>query len=66
MDHHEQHHQHHLQEREREKKRAREHEGQEQKTSRLWGPRWFVILGIVLIGLALLVWVALSWDQTGV
>jgi hypothetical protein len=58
MDHREQHHQHHQKERELEKMREREHERQLEKSSRPWGPHWFVMAGIVLVALAIVVWVA--------
>ena len=50
MDHKEQHHQKH------EKKEHKEHERQEEKSLLPFHPAWLFVLGVVLVGVALLVW----------
>jgi hypothetical protein len=56
MDHKEQHHQKHEMEREHEKKEHRKHERQEEKSLLPFHPAWLFVLGVVLVGVALLVW----------
>jgi hypothetical protein len=56
MDHKEQHHQHHLKEREREKKEQKAYETQQEKYLLPIHPKWFFVLGVIMVALALLVW----------
>jgi hypothetical protein len=56
MDHHEQHHQHHQKEREERIKREEERERQEESLPRRIHPAWFVVLGVMLIGVIILTW----------
>jgi cytoskeletal protein RodZ len=56
MDHKEQHHQKHQKEREHEKKEHKQHEHQQEKSALPFHPLWLVVLGVVLVGAALLVW----------
>jgi hypothetical protein len=56
MDHHEQHHQHHQKEREERIKREEERERQDEALPRRIHPAWFVVAGLVLIGLIIMTW----------
>jgi hypothetical protein len=56
MDHKQEHEFHHHKEREREKHREKEEERQEEKRVRVIHPAWFVVIGVILIGLILLAW----------
>lgn len=56
MDHHEQHHQHHQKEREKHLEHEKELEREEEQQVRTIHPAWFVVLGVVLIGLIVLFW----------
>ena len=60
MDHKEQHHEHHLKEREREKKSWKEH--LREMTGKRHGihPAWYIVVGVVLIGTAVLVWIVFT------
>ncbi len=57
MDHHAQHHQHHEKERQEKIKHEKEWERKEEEQVRRIHPAWFVILGVVLIGLVILTWI---------
>ncbi len=59
MDHQEQHHQHHRKEREHEKEERKEHERAEERQPRAIHPAWFVVLGVMFIGLVVFVWTVL-------
>ncbi len=56
MDHQDQHHEKHRHEREEKKKEQKEHEHQDDKSSLPFHPAWLVVVGIILVGAALLVW----------
>jgi fatty acid desaturase len=56
MDHHAQHHQHHEKEREEKIKHEKEREHFEEKQVRTMHPAWFVVLGVVLIGMVIATW----------
>ena len=56
MDHHEQHHQHHQKEREERIKREEERERHDEALPRRIHPAWFVVAGLVLIGLIIVAW----------
>jgi hypothetical protein len=57
MDHHAQHHQHHEKEREEKIKHEKEREHREEGQPRKMHPAWFVVVGVVLIGLVILTWI---------
>jgi hypothetical protein len=57
MDHHAQHHQHHQKERQEKIKQEKAWEHNEEKQVRRIHPAWFVVLGVVLIGLVILTWI---------
>lgn len=57
MDHHAQHHQHHQKEREEKVKHEKEWEHKEEALPRTIHPAWFLVVGIVLIGLVILTWI---------
>jgi hypothetical protein len=59
MDRHEQHHQHHQKEREEKKKHEKEHERELEKRA-YPHPAWFFVLGVVLVGVAILIWTMLT------
>jgi len=54
VDHHEQHHQQHRKEREEKKKEQKDYE--QEKSLLPFHPAWLFVAGIILTGLALLVW----------
>ena len=56
MDHKDQHRQHHQKEREEKKKEQKEYERAREKGALPFHPAWLVVVGIVLTGLAILVW----------
>jgi hypothetical protein len=56
MDHHEQHHQHHQKEREERIKREEERERITEELPRRIHPAWFIVAGVVLIGLIIMTW----------
>ena len=53
MDHHAQHHEHHQKEREEKVKHEKEWEHREEALPRKIHPAWFMVVGIVLIGLVI-------------
>jgi hypothetical protein len=61
MDHKQQHHEHHVKEREHEKRgwkeRIRELSGKRHGIH----PAWYVVVGVVVIGAAVLVWTFIVW-----
>jgi hypothetical protein len=57
MDHHEQHHQHKEKEREHRIAQEKAHERQSEKLPGRIHPLWFLVLGSVLLGLVVLVWI---------
>jgi hypothetical protein len=59
MDHKEQHHEHHRKEREEKKKHQKEHEHQMEKRT-YPHPLWFFVLGVILVGVAILIWTMLT------
>ena len=59
MDHQEQHHEQHRKEREREKHQEHLRERAEENSALPFHPAWFVGLGLLLTGGALLIWILL-------
>lgn len=61
MDHKAQHHQHHEKEREHKKKEHAEHERRAAKNLLPVHPLWLFVVGVVLVGVAVLVWTFIVW-----
>lgn len=57
MDHHEQHHQHHEKEREEHVRHEKEREREAEQGPAKIHPVWFLVLGTVLIGLVVVIWI---------
>jgi cytoskeletal protein RodZ len=56
MDHQQQHHEHHVKEREHEKKEWKERNRELGGKRHGIHPAWYVVVGVVLVGAAVLVW----------
>jgi hypothetical protein len=56
MDHKQKHHEHHQKEREQEQKQWKEHNRQLAGKRHTIHPAWYVVVGVVLVGAAVLVW----------
>jgi cytoskeletal protein RodZ len=61
MDHQQQHHEHKEKEREQEKKEWKALEHEQGGKRRPIHPAWYVVVGVVLVGVAVLVWTFLIW-----
>jgi hypothetical protein len=61
MDHKQQHHEHHVKEREQEQRGWKEHI--RELTGKRHGvhPAWYVVVGVVFVGAAVLVWTIIIW-----
>ncbi len=61
MDHKQQHHEHHQKEREHEQREWKEHNREFSGKRHGIHPAWYVVVGVLLVGAAVLVWTFIIW-----